>query len=254
MTSAAGSPSPAFVVQLSDPHVGAGADSRRSLEAAVAAVNRFPGQPLAVLVSGDIAPDGGEDYAFARETLDRLDAPFHVLPGNHDDRAEMRRAFGLPGSGAEPIQYALDLGPLRILVLDTHRPGSDAGELDPPRLAWLEAELARAPAQPTLIALHHPPLQLGIEAWDEIGLAVAEREELGRIVADHPQVRGLIAGHLHHATFGQLAGRPVLAAPSSYVQVKLDLGMTDLEIASEPPGFAVHTLAAGQLVSYIQPI
>jgi 3',5'-cyclic AMP phosphodiesterase CpdA len=85
--------------------------------------------------------------------------PLYVLAGNHDDRGALHRHFGVPGADGEPVQYSADLGPLRLVVLDTTRPGEDAGELDAERLGWLDRELAAAPDLPTLLAMHHPPLR-----------------------------------------------------------------------------------------------
>jgi 3',5'-cyclic AMP phosphodiesterase CpdA len=248
---------PPFVIQLSDLHLGAAwpaGDPVRALAAAVAAVNAFPARPEAVLVTGDLAELAApEAYEAAREELSRLRAPFHVLPGNHDDRGLLRRAFALAGEGAEPIQYSLDLGPLRIVILDTVVPGSDGGALDGGRLAWLESELGREPGRPTLIAMHHPPLQTAVRVWDEIALASVDRDALEQLVAASPQVVGLIAGHLHRAVFSQLAGRPVVAIPSVYEQAKLDFELTDFEMSADPPAFAVHTLVSGRLVTHVQP-
>ena len=248
---------PPLVIQISDLHLGVAwpaGDPARALAAAVAAVNSFPAQPEAVLVTGDLTDVAApETYELARETLSRLEAPFHVLPGNHDDRALLRRCFGLPGEGAEPIQYALDLGPLRVVLLDTVVPGSDGGALDGGRLAWLESELGREPGRPTLIAMHHPPLATAVRVWDEIALAAADRDALERLVAANPQVVGLVAGHLHRTVLSQLAGRPVLAIPSTYEQAKLDFELTDFEMSSDPPAFAIHTLVSGRLVTHTQP-
>ncbi len=248
---------PFVLIQISDLHIGAewtGGDPESKLAAAVAAVNAFRGGADAILVSGDLTEHGGEgEYELARELLSELRAPLHVIPGNHDERGALRRAFGLPGEGAEPIQYAVDLGPLRLLALDTTNPGSDAGELDEARLAWLEAELAREPERPALIALHHPPLAIGIGVWDEIGLAAAGREGLERIVAASPQILGMVSGHVHRTLLGQLGGRPALAIPSVYQQAKLEWDLAEIELTADPPAFAVHTLVSGRLVSHIQP-
>jgi 3',5'-cyclic-AMP phosphodiesterase len=65
--------------------------------------------------------------------------PVHVLPGNHDDRDALHRHFGIPGRGGAFVQYTADLGPLRLLVTDSTRPGEGRGELDAERLAWLDA-------------------------------------------------------------------------------------------------------------------
>jgi 3',5'-cyclic AMP phosphodiesterase CpdA len=248
----------AFVIQISDLHFGASwpaGDPAVALSRAVDAVNRLPDKPAAVLVSGDLCDVAtAANYELAREGLSRLQAPFHVLPGNHDERALMRECFGLPGEKAEPIQYAVDLDGFRAIVVDTIVPGSDAGALDEGRLDWLESELERAPEQPTLIAMHHPPFLTAVPVWDEIALVARDREALERLVAANPQVLGLLAGHLHRTAFSSLAGKPVLAIPSVYEQAKLDFGLTDFEMSSDPPAFVVHTLVGGRLVSHIQPI
>ena len=212
--------------------------------------------PDAVLISGDLAEHGADaEYEQVRELAARLGAPVHPLPGNHDDRAALRRHFGLPGVDAEPVQYAVELGPLRLVVLDSTRPGEDPGRLDADRLAWLEATLAAAPDVPTLLALHHPPLVTGIPAHDENGLPADDRRALGEVVAAHSQVRRIVAGHVHRTVYAELGGRTVLAAPSTYVQARLDFGAEEIELsADDPPGFAVHAWLDGELVSHVQPV
>src|SRR5919204_4386457 len=118
---------PFLLVQLSDPHIGAtwaDADPVAGLTAAVEAVRRLPDAPDAVLVSGDLADHAAdEEYEIVRELLARLGAPVYALPGNHDDRDTLRRHFGLPAPPGAPVQYAVDLGPMRLVVLDSQRPG-----------------------------------------------------------------------------------------------------------------------------------
>ena len=248
---------PFLLAHLSDPHIGgewANADPVAGLRAAVDAV--LAGwEPDAVLVSGDLADLGADDeYEQARELLDRLGAPLYVLPGNHDDRAALRRHFDVPGDAGEPIEYAVDLGPLRLVVADTTIPGEAPGALDADKLRRLDAELARAPDQPTLVAMHHPPIIVGIRAWDEIGLPDHDRRALGDVVARHPQVRRIVGGHLHREITADLAGRPVMAVPSTYVQAKLDFSSDEIQLSDDPPGFALHAVLDGELVSHVQPV
>jgi Icc protein len=249
---------PFLLLQLSDPHVGATwgeGDPAAGLTRAVESVRRLPDRPDAVLVSGDLADNAADgEYQFVREMLTRLDVPVYVLPGNHDDRDTLRRHFDLPGAIGTPVQYAVDLGPLRLVVVDSTRPGEDRGELDQQRLTWLDAELAAAPDRITMIAMHHPPLSTGIEAWDEIGLPVADRGALGEVLERHPQVRRLVAGHVHRTIAAELAGRTALAIPSTYVQARLNFSSGEIELVAEPPGFAVHALLDGELASHVQPV
>jgi 3',5'-cyclic AMP phosphodiesterase CpdA len=249
---------PFLLIQLSDPHVGAtwaNGDPVAGLMAAVDSVRRLPDDPDAVLMSGDLADNATDgEYELVHGLLAQLGAPVYVLPGNHDDRDTLRRHFDLPGALGTPVQYAVDLGPLRLVVLDSTRPGEDRGELDVARLAWLDAELAIAQDQLTLLALHHPPVSTGIAAWDEIGLPAEDRRALGEVLRRHPQVRRVVAGHLHRTMAAELSGRAVLAVPSTYVQTRLSFDSDEIEWAAEPPGFAVHAVLDGGLASHVQPV
>src|SRR3954466_4634458 len=139
---------PLLLAHISDPHVGAdwaGQDPVERLAAAVRGIDALAPRPIAVLVSGDLAETGADaEYEQVRALMGSLDLPLYVLPGNCDDRATLRRHFDVPGVGAEPVQYVADLGALRLVVLDSTRPGEDGGELDEERLAWLDAALGDA--------------------------------------------------------------------------------------------------------------
>jgi 3',5'-cyclic AMP phosphodiesterase CpdA len=250
---------PSFLLtQLSDPHIGAtwaGEGSVEGLAAAVASVGEIRPQPDAVLMTGDLADHAAdEEYDLLRELLAPLGAPVYVVPGNHDNRGALRRNFDVPGGDSEPVQYAVDLGPLRLVALDTTIPGEDPGALDGGRVEWLDSELSTAPDQLTLVAMHHPPIVTGIPAWDEIGLHDADRQALAEVIERHPQVRRLVAGHVHRAIGGELAGRGVLVVPSTYVQARLNFAMQELELSADPAGFAVHAVVDGELVSHVQSV
>jgi 3',5'-cyclic-AMP phosphodiesterase len=208
-----------------------------------------------VLVSGDLSENAADaEYEQVLELLAPLQAPIFVLPGNHDDRAALRRHFAVPGAGHEPVQYTVDLGPLRLVVIDTTKPGEDDGALDDERLSWLDAELAAAPDVPTVLAMHHPPLVTGIPALDEIGLPTEDRRALEAVLVRHPQVRRIVAGHVHRPVTSELAGRAVLAVPSTYMQARLDLVMNELQTVPDPAGFALHVLRDGELISHVQTV
>lgn len=251
-------PTPTLLVQLSDLHIGGnenGMDPIPRLEAVIEAVRGLPNRPDAVLVSGDLTDDGAEDgYQLAREMLARLEAPLHVIPGNHDDRSRLRAAFDLPGEGAEPINYSVTVGDLRLVTLDSNVPGQDPGDFPPAQLRWLDEELATEPLAPTLLALHHPPLATGMLEWDEINLLAPQREALAEVVARHPQLLGIAGGHLHRVAISALAGRPVLAAPSTYWQVSPDFEEEDKYRVVDCPGFAIHALRDGELYSQAESV
>lgn len=245
-----------LLVQLSDPHIGAtwgDHDPEARLAAAVESVAALRPAPDAVLVSGDLADHATDaEYERVRELLAPLDPPVFVLAGNHDDRDAVRRHFGIPGAGGAPVQYSASDGRLRLVAVDSTCPGQDGGRLDAPRLEWLDAELSAATEVPTLLAMHHPPLVTGLPALDASGIPADDRLALAQILARHRQVRRVVAGHVHRPVVGELGGCPVLVAPSTYLQARLDLTATELGFSAEPPGFAMHALIDRVLISHVQ--
>jgi 3',5'-cyclic AMP phosphodiesterase CpdA len=244
------------LVQLSDPHVGAqwlGADSLATLARVVESVGTLRPGPDAILVSGDLAEHATDaEYEDVRRLVSSLGTPVFVAAGNHDDRSTLRRLFDVPGTDAGLVQYAAELGPLRLVVLDTTRPGEDDGELDADRLAWLDATLT-ASNKPTVVAMHHPPLPTGLPAFDRISLTSAETDALREVITRHPHVCRLVAGHAHHACISELGTCTVVVAPSSYLQASLDLRSPEISFDDRhPPGYVVHTLVGDQLVSHVR--
>jgi Icc protein len=226
-----------------------------ALAAAVESLRAVRPAPDAILVSGDLTEHSDDaEYEQVRELLAPLDAPLFVLPGNHDDAAALRRHFDVPGEDGGPVQYVADLGELRLVVADTTRPGEHPGALDEQRLSWLDTELATQPDTPTVLAMHHPPLVTGIPPLDAIGLADQDRLALGAVVERHPQVRRIVAGHMHRTIAGELGGRAVLAAPSTYMRARLDFHSHELDLVPAPIGFALHVLRDGDLISHVQTI
>jgi 3',5'-cyclic AMP phosphodiesterase CpdA len=247
------------LIQLGDLHIGAdwvAIDPLQSLSATVDAVERLGLGVDAVLALGDLVEHGTDaEYERARSELERLGAPVHAAMGNQDDREALRRNFGLrPGDGA-PLHYATDLGPVRLIVLDTTIPGQDRGELDDLSVAWLERQLTAFPSTPTLLAMHHPPLLTGSPAWDELALSAPSRLRLSRTLQRHPQVRRILGAHLHRPLLAQFGSRPLLVAPSTYVQFPLRLQATELDPSDEPPGYVTHMISDdGELTSYVQAV
>ena len=222
-----------IVAQITDLHLGgpiavagSAVDPRASLDRAVAHLNQRRPAPDLVLVTGDLTQEGGpEEYADARAGLAALDMPAYVIPGNHDDRANMAAAFGadgyLPKDGGF-LHYVIDGRPLRILALDTHVPGESGGALCDERLAWLERRLAEEPERPTLIAMHHPPFATGIPAFDAIGCRGGDA--LGDLVVRYHNIEGVLCGHVHRAMDMRWRGTVVSVTPSTVYQYPLELG------------------------------
>ena len=164
------------------------------------------------------------------------------MPGNHDSRDGLREAFPAHAYlGDGPcVQFAVNVGPLRLLALDTVVPGRSEGALDGARLAWLAAQLEASKGRPVIIAMHHPPFQTLIGHMDKMGL-LAGGPELEAVVARHSNVERVICGHLHRAIDVRFGGTIASTAPGPAHQVCLDLDPAAVSAWTlEPPAFRVH--------------
>ena len=245
------------LVQVSDPHIREAGrlayrkvDTAAWLEVTIESVLALRQVPDAVVVTGDLVDFGRPaEYARLREMLAPLAMPVYLMPGNHDDRERLREAFPdhpwlAPAvrlaDGNRPIQYAVRIGPLHLLTLDTVVPGQSHGELCDARLDWLETALTERIGEPVIVAMHHPPFTTLIGHMDKIGL-MSGIERLDAILKRHPNVERVICGHLHRAIDVRFGGTIASTCPGPAHQVTLDL---DPEAAStftmEPPGFRVH--------------
>ncbi|HEX6102375.1 MAG TPA: phosphodiesterase [Alphaproteobacteria bacterium] len=253
-----------LIAQISDTHVCPEGerlygriDTNAGLARAIETVNRLRPRPDLVLMTGDLAESGEvAQYRMLRRLLSRLEMPVYVMGGNHDSREGLRAAFSDHGylpDGGEFLHYAADLGPIRLIALDTQVPGADGGALCAERLAWLESELTRSQERPTLIAMHHPPVPIGVDWLDRSNCANAEG--LAAIVARHPQVERILCGHVHRAVQIRFAGTVVATAPSTAYQVALELGHDgEPHLIEEPPGFLLHRWHGGALTSHVVPV
>lgn len=239
--------------QITDSHLRADEPERvLKLRAGVDRILALGATPDAVLVTGDIADDGGtSEYEDAARELSRLDVPLVVLAGNHDDRSGMRAAFGLPGAGEERLQSVSVHGGVRVVACDTLVPGSDGGDLD---VAWIAARLAEDRDTPTIVAMHHPPYVVGIEQMDGMAPPADQRAELARVLAAAPNVLRVVAGHLHLTTAASVGGVVAVTAPSVNIQLAPDYGTGLVAITDDQPGVMVHVTTREGMTSHVIPV
>jgi 3',5'-cyclic-AMP phosphodiesterase len=225
------------------------------LRQAVAHLNAFKPPPDAVIASGDLTDHGREEeYSVLREILSPLKVPVFVIPGNHDNREVLLKAFTaedyMPPPGAPFVNYAIDDYPIRLIGLDTSVPGHHHGELCEERLRWLERTLLARSDAPTLIFMHHPPFRTGIRWMDSAGLHGGR--ELERLVSRHPQVVRVACGHIHRPIHVAWAGTIASTAPSTCHQVALELSGDGFEFVMEPRAIQLHVWDPGYgLVSHL---
>ena len=250
-----------LLLQLSDLHIREPGrlaygrlDTAPYLRQAVDTILRLPQQPDAVVLTGDLTDFGrAAEYAHLRSLLAPLAMPLYLMPGNHDDREQLRASFSdhayLGGCGF--VQFSVAVGDLQLIAIDTVVPAASHGSLCGQRLQWLADTLDQHRDRPVVIAMHHPPFPTLIGHMDEIGL-LQGAAELEALVARHPNVERVICGHLHRSIQVRFGGTLAMTVPSPAHQVCLDLAPDAPSAWSlEPPGFALHALSpAGQLSSH----
>ncbi|MCM0021964.1 MAG: metallophosphoesterase, partial [Tagaea sp.] len=153
-------------------------DTYAMLARAIDAICALDPVPDLALATGDLVDRGSpEEYARLKTQLDRLPMKLALIPGNHDVRGPMAAAFAksaIVGEGEFLHWVRDDLGPVRVIGLDSLSPGQVGGSLCDKRIAWLDATLAAAPDRPTFVALHHPPFPTGIAHIERFAFSGAD--------------------------------------------------------------------------------
>jgi outer membrane protein assembly factor BamB len=161
----AGGRAPLRFAWLSDTHIGSdrGADD---LRASVSDINAQAGLSF-VLVTGDVTEMGSyANFRLAKDILDGLRVPYHIIPGNHDTKWSESGGSDFPRLwGAD--RFAFASGGFRFIGLSQGpilRMGD--GHWAPQDVRWLEGLLAEpgATTKPTVFVSHYP-LDESIANW-----------------------------------------------------------------------------------------
>lgn len=250
-----------LIAQITDIHLGfdkgnPDENNRQRLDQVLAKLASGPNRPDLVLATGDLT-EYGDDESYARLAEIFRAAPFPIYPcmGNHDDREAFIRHFPqIPLNGGF-LHYVINLTSMRIIVLDTLDPGRHGGAFCETRAAWLRARLNEHRDTPTLIVMHHPPFEAGIE-WMNTHPQEPWVARFAGAIRGQSQVRAIVCGHVHRAIVTPWRGVTVAICPSTAPTVGLDLRPIDPEvpdnramIVADPPGYALHRWTGEELVT-----
>lgn len=240
-----------LIAQITDCHISS-EGAPEGLARVAAAVNALDPMPELILATGDLANEGDRaEYRALRAGLAAFEAPVFLLPGNHDRREGLKAEF--PDHAYLPdgpfLHYTIEDWPLRIIAVDTVKPGSHGAEQCAARLDWLAARLDEAPGRPTLVAMHHPPFRSGFYRFDHLGFDGLNA--LQALMGARPQIQKIICGHLHRAMEAQVEGIAMVTAPSTAYGFTFTLGEEPIARVDEPPAFMLHHYRDGQgIASY----
>ncbi len=230
-------------------------DTAGFLDSAVARLNGLRPRPQFVLVTGDLVEGGSKaEYRHLRERLAPLQMPAFL-------RARQSRwPRGVPGElrgprilGSRPVLRAIRGRTRRPAAAGARHPcpGKPSGALCAERLGWLTERLAEDRETPTVVAMHHPPIAVGMPLMDPSCLL----DGAGRfreLIAAAPNVERIPAGHLHRPVTVRYAGTVLDVMPGVAHQVSYDPeGGAPLCLVFEPRMLQLHRLIPGAgLVSH----
>ena len=239
-----------LIAQISDLHIaGPGkktyniAPMAENLASTVAHINQLDPIPDVVIVTGDIAMCGlEEEVERAARILDKLQMPYYVVPGNHDDRSTLWSVMGkkaCPSMVDGFINFVIDDYDVRLIGLDSTVPGEPGGEICAKREAWLNAQLAQNPEKPTAIFMHHPPVKCGVLETDEDGFEGVDR--FASVIDKYTNIERIICGHIHLQANVRWHGTVISTAPSTGMELVLDLTLKrESAFLLENPGYQLH--------------
>lgn len=251
-----------IIAQITDIHLGFDSGNpdeinRLRLNRTLSTLAESPYRPDLLLATGDLTEHGDiHSYEALKAAFATFPGPVWPCLGNHDLRANFRSVF--PDVPCEDgfIQYVLDLGDLRLVVLDTLEEGRHGGSFCEVRAAWLTRQLAAAPDKPTIIVMHHPPVPVGI-GWMDPGADEPWIERFADTIEGHDQIVAILCGHLHRPVVAPWRGRTLTVCPATAVQLALDLRPIDPEVPDDramitldPSVYALHRWHERQLATH----
>lgn len=194
-------------------------------------------QPDLVVASGDISGDKSLQSYQHFSALWRhheLACELMVLPGNHDDEALMRAHFPVRQF---PLLYTpFTLKTWQLHFLNSKFADGTKGQVSNTDLQQLQRNLSAQPDVSHLIAVHHHPIDCNgwMDAHEWLN-----RSDFMALVANNPQVKGVIYGHIHHASEQLLGKCRFMSTPSTCWQFA---NQATFSVSDEAPGFRVLDL------------
>lgn len=213
-----------------------GTNSCESLERVLNHYRESGWQADLAIVTGDIVQDdsaGG--YERFRALLSELHLPVYCLPGNHDVELLMREALSDP-----PFRYceSLESNGWLIVNVDSCVSGQAGGEVSATELERVETEILSTRAAHVLVCLHHPPVSMGSQWLDAVGLANAEK--FMSVISASGKVRLVLFGHVHQAHESEHDGIRIVGTPSTCRQFAQ--GSDSFAVDDKPPAYRLIRL------------
>jgi 3',5'-cyclic AMP phosphodiesterase CpdA len=210
-----------IIAQISDTHIALDApDADRRMDdfaSTIADINALDPQPDLIVHTGDIVHNGlPDEYGQAAALLAKARAPVYVLPGNKDDRTNLRAAFSARryvAPGHAFIDYAVEDYPVRLIALDTLSRGNGRGDFRREQAEYLNALIDGEPNKPIAVFTHHPPFEVTVGP-DRFHFETMEgMARLSKALQRRSRIVAIFSGHVHRAAAGHVGRIPASVVP-----------------------------------------
>jgi 3',5'-cyclic-AMP phosphodiesterase len=226
------------ILQITDTHLFAdssgtllGLNTEQSLRAVIASARKMHPSTSLVLATGDLTHDGStQAYHRFLALMERFELPVYCLPGNHDEAVKLA---SIANTGHCITTDHARHGSWQFIFLDSTVPGSEGAHFGATTLQQLQQRLESAPDLHTLVCLHHQPVPMGSDWLDTMALDNAA--DFFAVIDRHPQVRGILWGHVHQAMHIQRNAVQLMSAPSTCIQFLP--GSSQFAVDVTPPGY-----------------
>ncbi len=163
-----------------------------------------------IVVTGDISHEGQvSSYRFFFDEMDRLDLPYSIMPGNHDNHETLQ----VCGSGRNNLRNieSFSNSAWSLYSLDTVVRGEDYGAISDSEILRLSALLAAVKDQKIALFMHHHPLSVGTPLVDSCKLL--NPKDLLKLCRDYP-IHFVGTGHARTLSQQRLGHTLISVAPA----------------------------------------
>jgi Icc protein len=204
---------------------------------AVAELKKQTPKPDLVVLGGDLLNDGQKgNYDTIGELFKELQIPFCSVVGNHDDLKALKKSSLIEKAKGYPGYGSFEHAHLHIILLNSAGTGTSSGNIEEKQLLWLSEDLCKNQGKPTLMFMHHHPVDSGIPWLDKMKLQNADA--FWEIVPPYSKnILGVFFSHLHIQLTTVIRGVLVASPPAVCFQFSGNSDASKEELSTEQPGF-----------------
>lgn len=209
------------IAQITDLHIGDenefpfGVDLRTNLISALEDIEKLDVDLL--VLTGDLCLDQPqmEHYEWIRRQLQRLDIPYEVIGGNHDDISQMTLAMMEEDLSTEEGEYYFSdiIHDHAVLYLDSAK-----GCLSDVQLDWVRSQIDHVKQKSLIIFIHHPPVKSGVPHMDR-KYPLTNGDELMNILFEYEGYIQIFTGHYHVDRCVVASNVSINITPSLFMQL-----------------------------------